>query len=202
LSATFPGQLTTPSFYFEPWKNSSNAFGFSESGPFTTDPLDVRIPARGVNFAFKYVEAGTTTPASHNWVILKDEVISGQTYNLVKMTSSGGSTGESALSLADGTYKFQVDVYDSNSGSSQTFIYAIEVVSGVSTLKNASGTVIAKPTDGVYVQSPTPANIKIKAVSAANNATVIKNANVELFNGADGKDGKFIIKSRGVNSLN
>ena len=196
LSATFPGQLTTPSFYFEPWKNSSDAFGLTESGPFTTEPLDVRIPARGVNFAFKYVVSGTTTPVFHNWMILKDEVISGQTYNLMKMSSHSGSAGETALSLADGTYKFQVDVYDSNSGSSQTFIYAIEVVSGVSTLKNSSGTVITKPTDGVYVQSPTPANLKIKAVSAANSATVIQNAYVELFNGADGKSG--FIAGRGT----
>ena len=199
LSATFPGQLTTPSFYFEPWKNSSDAFGLTESGPFTTAPLDVRIPARGINFAFKYVASGTTTPVSHNWMILKDEVISGQTYNLMKM-SSYSPTGESALSLADGTYKFQIDVYDSNSGSSLTFIYAIEVVSGVSTLKNSSGTVITKPSDGVYVQSPTPPNLKIKAVSAANSATAIQNAYVELFNGADGKSGFIAGRGTGTTS--
>jgi len=199
LSATFPGQLTTPSFYFEPWKNSSDAFGLTESGPFTTAPLDVRIPARGVNFAFKYVVSGTTTPVSHNWMILKDEVISGQTYNLMKM-SSYSPTGESALSLADGTYKFQIDVYNSNSGSSLTFIYAIEVVSGVSTLKNSSGTVITKPSDGVYVQSPTPPNLKIKAVSAANSATAIQNAYVEVFNGADGKSGFIAGRGTGTTS--
>ena len=200
LSATFPGQLTTPSFYFEPWKNSSDAFGLTESGPFTTAPPDLRIPARGVNFAFKYVVSGTTTPVNHSWMILKDEVISGQTHNLMKMSSHGGSTGESALSLADGTYKFQIDIFDSNSGSSLTFIYAIEVVSGVSTLKNSSGTVITKPSDGVYVQSPTPANIKIKAVSAANSATAIQNAFVELYNGADGKSGFIARRGTGTTS--
>jgi hypothetical protein len=133
-------------------------------------------------------------------MILKDEVISGQTYSLIKMSSFGGSTGESALSLADGTYKFQLDIFDSGSGSSQTFIYSIEVANGVSTLKNASGTVIAKPSDGVYVQSPTPPNLKIKAVSAANSATAIQNAYVELFNGADGKSGFIAGRGTGTTS--
>ena len=191
FAATFPGQVAIPSFYTEPWKNSSDGFGFSESGPFTTAPhvLDVRIPSRGINFAMKFVQPGTTTPANYSWNVYKDEVISGQTINnMYKMGASGGATGHTALSLADGIYKFEIYSYE-DSGSSQTFIYAIEVSGGVSVLKNAAGTVIAKPSDGVYVQSPTPANIKIKAVSAANNATVIQNAYVELFNGADGKGG-------------
>jgi len=200
FAATFPGQLTIPSFYFEPWKNSNDGFAFSESGPFTTAPhvLDVRIPSRGINFAMKFVQPGTTTPANYSWNILKDEVISGQTINnMYKMGASGGATGHTALSLADGVYKFEIYSYE-DSGSSQTFIYAIEVVNGVSVLKNAAGTIIAKPADGIYVQSPTPANLKIKAVSAANNATVIQNANVELFNGADGKGG--FVASRGTGS--
>jgi hypothetical protein len=197
LSATFPGQLTTPSFYLEPWKNSSNGFGFTESGPFTTSPhvLDFRLPSRGVNFALKYVLPGTTTPANYSWSIYKDEVISGRTVNMYKMGAFGGTNGQTALSLADGVYKFQIDAYD-DLGNGQTFIYAIEVASGVSTLKNAAGSVVVKPSDGVYVQSPTPANIKIKAVSAANNATVIQNAYVELFNGADGSGG--FISGRGT----
>lgn len=190
FAATFPGQVAIPSFYFEPWKNSNDGFGFSESGPFTTAPhvLDVKIPSRGINFAMKFVQPGTTTAANYSWNIYKDEVISGQTISHYKMGTSGGATGHTALSLADGVYKFEIYSYD-DSGSSQTFIYAIEVSGGVSTLKNAAGTVVTKPSDGVYVQSPTPANIKIKAVSAADNATVIQNAYVELFNGADGKGG-------------
>jgi hypothetical protein len=81
FAATFPGQVAIPSFYFEPWKNSNDGFGFSESGPFTTAPhvLDVRIPARGINFAMKFVQPGTTTAANYSWNIYKDEVISGQT---------------------------------------------------------------------------------------------------------------------------
>lgn len=197
LAATFPGQLAIPSFYYEPWKNSSNGFAFTESGPFTTSPhvLDFRIPSRGINFALKYVASGSTTPVNYSWSIYKDEVISGQTISMYKMGTSGGANGQTTLSLADGTYKFQLDTYD-NSGAGQTFIYSIEVTGGVSVLKNSAGTVVTKPSDGIYVQSPTPANIKIKAVSAANNATVIQNAYVELFNGADGKGG--LIGGRGT----
>jgi len=192
LSATFPGQLTIPSFYLEPWKNSSNGFGLVESGPFTTSPhvLDFRLPSRGVNFGFKYVQPGTTTPVAYSWGIYKDEVISGQTINMYKMGAAGGTNGISTLSLADGVYKFQIDIYD-DLGNGQTFIYAIEVSGGISVLKNAAGAVITKPTDGVYVQSPTPANLKIKVVSAANTSTVIQNAYVELYNGADGT-GSFV----------
>lgn len=197
IGATFPGQLTIPSFYVEPWKNSDNGFAFNESGPFTSSPhvLDLRIPARGVNFALKYFFPGTTNPVNYRFDLFKDEVVSGQTINMLKMSVNGGSNGISALSLADGVYKLQINAAD-QSGMGQTFIYTIEVLNGVSTLKNSAGTIITKPSDGVYVQSPTPANLKIKAVSAGNNATVIQNAYVELFNGADGKGG--LVAGRGT----
>ena len=189
IAATFPGQLTIPSFYIEPWKNSSNGFGATESGPFTTAPhvVDFKLPARGVNFAMKYVVEGTTTPADYSWSIYTDEVVSGQTISSFKMGASGGVNGQSALSLADGTYKFQIDTYDSQ--SSQSFIYSIVVSGGVSSLKNSTGALITKPSDGVYVLSPTPANLKIKAVTPTTPSTVIQNAYIELFNGADGKGG-------------
>ena len=191
IAATFPGQLTIPSFYIEPWKNSSNGFGATESGPFTTAPhvVDFKLPARGVNFAMKYVVEGTTTPADYSWSIYTDEVVSGQTISSFKMGASGGVNGQSALSLADGTYKFQIDTYDSQ--SSQSFIYSIVVSGGVSSLKNVSGAVVTKPSDGVYVLTSTPPNLRIKAVSAANNSTAIQYAYVELFNGADGT-GEFV----------
>jgi hypothetical protein len=192
LAATFPGQLTTPSFYEELWKNSSNGFGFTESGPFTSAPhvLDLRLPSRGVNFALKYVLPGTTTPANYSWSLTKSEVISGQTNGMFKMGANGGANGQTALSLADGVYKFQIDRCD-DSGNCQTYVYSLDVTNSVSVLKDSFGSVIAKPSDGVYIQSPTPANIKIKVVSAANPSTVIQNANVELYNGADGT-GSFI----------
>jgi hypothetical protein len=141
-----------------------------------------------VNFALKFVEPGTTTPATFSWSLLKFEVISNQKYNLFKMGSNGGANAQAALSLEDGSYTFQIDKCD-DSGSCQSFIYSLDVVNGVSVLKNSFGSVIAKPSDGVYVQSPTPANLKIKAVSAVSPSTVIQNAYVELYNGADGKGG-------------
>ena len=195
LSATFPGQLITPSFYLDVWKNANNGFSLTESGPFTTAPnvLDIQIPTRGVNFAMKYLVSGTTTAVQYSWQISKDEVISGQTVNIFKFGAYGGANGQSALSLADGTYRFNLNTYDGINN-----VYTIVVAGGISTLRDAAGTTVAKPSDGIYVISPTAANLKIKAVSAANAATVIQNAYIEVFNGADGKSGS--VSGRGSGS--
>jgi hypothetical protein len=195
LAATFPGQLTTPSFFLDVWKNANDGFSFAESGPFTTAPhvLDFRIPDRGVNFAMKYVVSGTTTPAQYSWTLLKDEVISGKTVSMAKLSSNGGANAQSALSLADGTYKLDLYTYDGVNNS-----YAIVVTNGVSVLKTIAGTTVSRPSDGVYTLSPSLPNLKIKAVSAANSATAIANSYVEVFNGADGQGG--FVTGRGTGS--
>lgn len=195
LSATFPGTLTIPSFYLDVWKNSSDGFSLSENGTYTTAPhvFDFRIPTRGVNFAMKYVEVGTTTPSYFSWNLSLNEVVNGVSTSSYKMGTGSGQNGSVSMSLADGTYKYEIY---GNQG--EVNLYSIVVANGVSTLRNSAGVTLTKPSDGVYVLSPIPANLKIKAVSAANNSTVIQNAYVELFNGADGKGG--FIAGRGTGS--
>jgi hypothetical protein len=195
LSATFPGSLTIPSFYMDVWKNNSDGFSLSENGTYTTAPhvFDFRIPTRGVNFAMKYVEPGTTTPSYFSWNLSLNEVVNGNSTTSYKMGTGSGGNGSISMSLADGTYRYEIF---GNQGESN--LYAIVVSNGVSTLRNAAGVTVTKPSDGVYVLSPVPANLKIKAVSAANTSTVIQNAYVELFNGADGKGG--LIAGRGTGS--
>lgn len=186
LAASFPGSLTVPSFITDIWKNSSNAFALSENGTYTTSPhtLDIRFPSRGVNFAWKYVVAGTTTMEGFSYTILRDELINGKPQSIVMFSSHGGTTGFGSLSLADGTYKIVINAYSGTSNE-----YKIDVTSGVSVLKTIAGTTITKPSDGIYVLSPTPVNLKVKVVSSANSTTVIQNANVWVYNGADGKGG-------------
>ncbi len=195
LSATFPGTLTIPSFYLDVWKNSSDGFSLSENGTYTTAPhvFDFRIPTRGVNFAMKYVEAGTTTPSYFSWNLSLNEVVNGVSTSSYKMGSGSGQNGSLSMSLADGTYKYEI--YGTQG---EVNLYSIVVANGVSTLRNSAGVTVTKPSDGVFVLSPIPANLKIKAISAANNSTVIQNAYVELFNGADGKGG--FIAGRGTGS--
>jgi hypothetical protein len=195
LGASFPGSLTVPSFFIDIWKNSSNAFALNENGPYTTNPhtLDIRFPARGVNFAWKYVASGTTNMEGFSYSILRTEVINGQSVGVQLLNGNGGTTGFGSLSLQDGTYVFVVSSY-----SGTTTNYKIVVSGGVSTLQTIAGTTISKPSDNVYVLSPTPANLKIKAVSAANPATVIQNAYVEVFNGADGKGGFVVGRGTGT----
>lgn len=194
LAATFPGSLTIPSFYLDIWKNSNDGFSFTENGTYTTSPhvVNFRIPARGVNFAMKYVEPGTTNQAWHSWSLFVTQVANGVTSNFFRMGSGGGATASSSMSLADGTYRYEITTNDG-----QTNVYSIVVANGVSTLRNVAGVTVTKPSDGVYVLSPAPANFKIKAVSAANQSTAIANAYVEAFNGADGKGGLVIGRGTG-----
>lgn len=195
LSASFPGSLTIPSFYQDVWKNSSDGFSLTENGTFTTSPhvFDFSLPSRGVNFAMKYVEPGTTTAAWFNSSLSLSQINNGVTTHSFKLSSNGGAAGQQSMSLADGTYRYELF---GDAGESTTF--SIVVTGGVSTLRNSAGATITKPSDGIYVISPTAANLKIKAVSAANSATVIQNAYVEVFNGADGKGGQ--VTGRGTGS--